>query len=474
MPDGPLCWACHGEAVRHRGSCARCGRLRLLPGVDGSTGERLCCDCAGIKNTYTCRRCTTEWTLRRGLCEWCRFGDVLDVIMEGDVDLSALRSRLLGVSRPDSILNWLVRAEVRELLADLSTGTVTLTHAGLDGFRIRRIAEHTRGLLVAAGLLPKRDEYLAHFDRWVGERLSEHAGSAEDLTVLETYAAWELRRRLVISSEAQALGPDQIARATQCLRMAATLLTWLHVERGHSLAECTQADLDCWLVGGTGSRVMAHNFTRWAIKTQRCSKLMVSKRAARSVQPLDHAGRLHHLEGLLDPKTGGLADRVAGVLVVLFGQPFTRIATLGVDDILVKEGAVGIRLGRDIAPVPPPFADMFAQLVADPPNRSTATNPTSPWLFPGRLAGSHLTAGLLRGKVRAMGISNLGARSGALRQLVLDCPPTVVADMLGYTYNAIEHHAQHAGSPWASYAALRQIQPSDTPDKAAPAPRGLR
>ena len=117
---------------------------------------------------------------------------------------------------------------------------------------------------------------------------------------------------------------------------------------------------------------------------------------------------------------------------------------------------------------------MFAQLVADPPNRSTATNPTSPWLFPGRLAGSHLTAGLLRGKVRAMGISNLGARSGALRQLVLDCPPTVVADMLGYTYNAIEHHAQHAGSPWASYAALRQIQPSDTPDKAAPAPRGLR
>jgi hypothetical protein len=43
--------------------------------------------------------------------------------------------------------------------------------------------------------------------------------------VLETYAAWELRRRLVTRSEAQVLGPDQIAAATQCLRMAATLLT---------------------------------------------------------------------------------------------------------------------------------------------------------------------------------------------------------------------------------------------------------
>ena len=160
----------------------------------------------------------------------------------------------------------------------------------------------------------------------------------------------------------------------------------------------------------------------------------------------------------LNPTTGQLAHRVAGVLVVLFGQPFTRVVTLGIDDIVVGGGTVGIRLGRDVTPVPAPFAGMFGQLALDRPNRTTATNPTSPWLFPGRMANTHLTAGLLRGEVRAMGISNLGARSGALRQLVLDCPPTVIADMLGYTYKAIEHHAQQAGSRWASYAALRDDQ----------------
>ena len=61
-----------------------------------------------------------------------------------------------------------------------------------------------------------------------------------------------------------------------------------------------------------------------------------------------------------------------------------------------------------------------------------------------------------------MGIDLLGARSGALRQLVLDCPPPVVADMLGYSYQAIDRHARRAGSPWSSYAALRSMTGAPT------------
>ena len=58
-----------------------------------------------------------------------------------------------------------------------------------------------------------------------------------------------------------------------------------------------------------------------------------------------------------------------------------------------------------------------------------------------------------------MGIDLMGARSGALRQLVLDCPPPVVAEALGYSYQAVDRHAQLAGSPWTSYAALRAQTP---------------
>jgi hypothetical protein len=38
-----------------------------------------------------------------------------------------------------------------------------------------------------------------------------------------------------------------------------------------------------------------------------------------------------------------------------------------------------------------------------------------------------------------MGIDLLGSRSGVLRQLVLDYPPPVVADMLGYSYQDPRH-----------------------------------
>ena len=58
-----------------------------------------------------------------------------------------------------------------------------------------------------------------------------------------------------------------------------------------------------------------------------------------------------------------------------------------------------------------------------------------------------------------MGIDLMGARSGALRQLVLECPPPVVAEALGYSYQAVDRHAQLAGSPWTSYAALRAQTP---------------
>ncbi|HEV2809527.1 MAG TPA: hypothetical protein VGV93_03910 [Acidimicrobiales bacterium] len=98
---------------------------------------------------------------------------------------------------------------------------------------------------------------------------------------------------------------------------------------------------------------------------------------------------------------------------------------------------------------------MVTELMARRPNLNTATNPTSPFLFPGRTAGHHLRPSSLRLAVIQMGIDLMGARSGALRQLVLECPPTVVADARGYSYQAMDLHVRRAGSPWISYAVMR-------------------
>ena len=105
---------------------------------------------------------------------------------------------------------------------------------------------------------------------------------------------------------------------------------------------------------------------------------------------------------------------------------------------------------------PHPFAGMITDLIGTRPNLNTASNPTSRFLFPGRSADKHLLPSTLRTAAIQMGIDIMGARSGALRQLVLDCPPTVVAEALGYSHQAMDRHARRAGSPWASYAALRR------------------
>jgi hypothetical protein len=55
------------------------------------------------------------------------------------------------------------------------------------------------------------------------------------------------------------------------------------------------------------------------------------------------------------------------------------------------------------------------------------------------------------GKLRGAGIDLRGARNAALRQLVLDMPPAIAADTLGYAYTTTERHARDAGTIWAAY-----------------------
>jgi len=45
-----------------------------------------------------------------------------------------------------------------------------------------------------------------------------------------------------------------------------------------------------------------------------------------------------------------------------FGQPSNRITALTVEDVVVNDGKIGIRLGQGVSPVPPPFAAMVHEL----------------------------------------------------------------------------------------------------------------
>ena len=58
----------------------------------------------------------------------------------------------------------------------------------------------------------------------------------------------------------------------------------------------------------------------------------------------------------------------------------------------------------------------------------------------------------LRLRLRNLDLPNLDGRIAALRQLVLEAPAPVVADMLGYSTAHAEGVALDAGAAWKRYA----------------------
>ena len=48
--------------------------------------------------------------------------------------------------------------------------------------------------------------------------------------------------------------------------------------------------------------------------------------------------------------------------------------------------------------------------------------------------------------------SLLGARNSALGDLVAEVPPPLVAELLGYSYQVTQRHAELTAQPWSRYA----------------------
>lgn len=54
-------------------------------------------------------------------------------------------------------------------------------------------------------------------------------------------------------------------------------------------------------------------------------------------------------------------------------------------------------------------------------------------------------------RLRGLGVNLLGSRNTALQELVSEVPAPLVAEMLGYSYQVTQQHAEEAGNAWAKY-----------------------
>ncbi|MFJ3926318.1 hypothetical protein [Streptomyces sp. NPDC090022] len=145
--------------------------------------------------------------------------------------------------------------------------------------------------------------------------------------------------------------------------------------------------------------------------------------------------------------------RVAGVIVLLYAQPVSRIVRLSIDDVIRDGDVVLLRLGEPASPVPDPVAALLLEHTANRDNMNTATNPASRWLFPGRRAGQPARPDHLPALLNEVGVPAAAARGAALRQQLLELPGPVVADVLGYHDKTTSRLVRETGSgSWSRYA----------------------
>jgi hypothetical protein len=367
-------------------------------------------------------------------------------------ELVPLFDLVAGMERPRVGILWLSRPHATPVLQAIARGKVPLTHEGIATLTPARTAIYVRDLLVSAAILAPVDRFLFPFEQTLPTWLAQ-IEDPDHRQLLHAYATWRLLRdlRAVATTGPVGHGRTQIARRR--LGVAATFLQMLRT-RDTDLGDCSQAVVDEWFAQATPSdAILLRHFIRWAAQTRRMPRLRLPPTKQSIPTPITHQQRLELLRRVHAGHGMELRERVAALLVLLYAQPLTKITRLTIDDItLTDQDQTLIRLGDPPAPVPPPFDDLIRRYLGARPNLTTATNPSSRWLFPGQRAGEPMHPATLRARLTKAGIPNLSSRTRALRAMLLQAPPAVVAGMLGYTPNKAEDIAREAGATWKHYA----------------------
>ena len=308
-------------------------------------------------------------------------------------------------------------------------------------------------MLVAAGALPARDERLTALERWISQVIAGQADPGHR-RALRGYAVWHHLRRLRGRLDGRPASRQQAKNVRDHVAAAAAFLDWL-TARGLTLAACTQADLDQWLAGTSGHLVRSANFVRWAVARRHASGLTApATRWTGPSGPLDQDRRWADARRLLHDDAYPAADRVAGLLVLLYAQKLSVITALTTQHVLHEDGRTLLRLGSRPIVLPAPLDALVAGLAAGrrPPGSSLLGVP-SPWLFPGRRPGSALTEDALAQRLHALGISPRQGRSTALFTLAADVPAAILAKTLGIHVQAAIQWQKISAGDWAAYAA---------------------
>ena len=227
--------------------------------------------------------------------------------------------------------------------------------------------------------------------------------------------------------------PDRGARrasaswARQQIRAALDFLAWLD-EHGLDLAQAGQPDIDAWLTSRPSQRYAVRYFRDWARRRRLAGPVNVSLRMPRSPeQALPEDQRWQQLQRCLHDPSLPHRVRVAGALLLLYGQPISRTVQMKASQLSHSDDRrVYLVLDRHPVLRPPVLARLIQErhMTATPTAVLGGRGGPTTWLFPGQVPGRHLAVNGLVRQLNEHGIqarisrSYLAARAAPVGELV--------------------------------------------------------
>jgi hypothetical protein len=330
-----------------------------------------------------CERCGTEgWRYRHGLCGPCALTVELRTVLDDGTDqvrpeLEPFAEGVARMRNPRAGISWMARPHVHTMLRQLADPATPITHETLDAMTPWRSAAYLRDLLMLHGVLPPADRHLILFGRWLRDLL-EHVEDPDHRKTVERFAVWHVQRRLRRFADHGPVTGKQTQQARNEIRRAAEFLVWLR-DRGRTLSDCRQADIDAWYCGTYTARRLTHAFLRWAMKSKLLAPVHIPHQDTRNPAPLSQRQRLDVIRRLVTAATMEPSIRIAALFMLLYAQPLTRVLRLTIDDVLIVDGEVSIRLGEPPSPVPEPVAALLLDHIGHRLNLTTADIRSRRW-----------------------------------------------------------------------------------------------
>lgn len=460
-PEGRVCRRCYQRATRIHGTCPGCDTHRLLPGLLDDAPA--CTDCAGIPKDFHCTRCGQEdEPVRAGLCAHCCLVDDLTVLFDngsGEIapHLHPLFHALTTQRHARSAKIWLLtNSEATTLIQALARGDAEIEHTTFVEHPSPRKVAFLRELCIEHGLLSPVHLDIERFQAWLAAKAA--LAHPDDGRIITQYGRWVHLNRMHHLADIGELKKGTFLSAKQSTTVALGFLAFLR-ERHIAPEACRQADIDDWLSGGPTTRSLARGFVRWAMKHGHLATIEIPYRLAKTTPVITQHQRLAHIRQLISAApTLRPLERTAALLLLIYGQPLTRISRMRLDQLFISVEEVTIRFATDSLRVPEPFAAVVRAHVNALPNLNTSTHSDNGWLFPGRRPGQPIHQSTLMNRLRDAGIDLRGAKNAALRELVLQMPAPIVADSVNYSYSVTEQHRRSAGAQFLDYLAKRPQQ----------------